>query len=255
MKQRHFTDICAIGFAIVALSILAGCGSGRAVNENPDITLRTEVYGETTTSSLILDTRLRSARPTQTQGTIASLRVGSEMRGVMDILILDSGVVYNDSIPIGATPLACTLWLQINQIPHFDGDSAVIDLWSVPENWVENEANWNERQNAVAWSSSGGFGELVAEKLIVARRIDLNRFSWTINGVLYDTVDVYPSRYLPAPIDTTLFEQNLNGGSFGFALRTNQATTPGASFAIFSSETLIESSRPFIAWVYGLPIP
>jgi hypothetical protein len=271
MKQRRTTTAHSVNSSVISLlratlgivatylalfslgSLLFGCSSDRSADSIPSVDLRTEIYSGATSSSMVNDTRLRSSRVTQTQGTIGTLRIGAEIGGVFDFIVLDSGVVYNDSIPADSRVVACTLWLQISQIPRTNADSIVIDLWSIPEDWNENEASWRRREATVDWSISGGFGDLVSASMIVLRRIDLNRFSWCINGVLFDTVATYPSRYLPVPIDIALAQENIDGLSYGFALRTNSATTAGASFALYSSESVSESNRPYIFWVYRIP--
>ncbi len=201
-------------------------------------------------SDLFKDTRLREQRPTQTQGTLPTLIIGDEGGTTLDYLVMDSSVVYLDSIPTGREIVSCTLWIKINRLPTQDGDVITLDLWSVPEPWNENEASWLNRMSSLAWQTAGGGGGLIESQLVSLKKLNNFDFIWTVRGQLFDTLRVEDAQFLPIPISDSLAVANYNGLSFGFALRVNPATSPAAFMGIVSAEASAVANRPFLEWYY-----
>lgn len=201
-------------------------------------------------SDLFKDTRLRESVPTQTQGTLNTIMVGDEGGTTLDYLVMDSSVVYLDSIPPGSEIVSCTLWIKINRLPTLNNDVITLDLWSVPEAWNENEASWVNRKSALAWQTIGGGGQLIDSQQVSLKKLNNFDFVWTVRGQIYDTLRVEDGQFLPIPISDSLAVANYNGLSFGFALRVNPATSPAAFMGVVSFESSAVANRPFLEWYY-----
>lgn len=247
IKPAFFTST----LIIIAL-VLASCQSD---TENipttpPPGNTDTTIYVPPQSSELLKDTRLREGTPTQTQGTINALSVGDEGGTVFDFLIMDSSVVYLDSIPTGSEIVSCTLWVKINRLPTLDNDTIILDLWSIPEAWNENEASWLNRMVSLPWQTIGGGGALIESQLVSLKRLNSIDYVWTVRGQVFGSFIIADAQFLPIPISDSLATTNYNGQSFGFALRVNSATSPNASMRIVSAENTTVENRPYLEWRY-----
>lgn len=234
----------------LAAAAAGSCGEESAITDSQP-NFRGSYYRTVTTADLLSDTRLRENAPLQTQGGFSSLVFGDESGGALNLALMDSSVVFLDSIPAGSEIIACTLWVKLNRLSSADGDSVGLDLWSVSERWDETSASWNQRTSGVSWSTAGGAGELVAPGHISVKRVDVFRFEWRVGGVLWDTLVMEAARAVPIPAPAALAQDNLEQRSFGFMLRRNSAlTSPGASFGIATSENSANQNRPYFVWIY-----
>ncbi len=231
--------------------LISGCATGDssktfiigAQNQN-------SLYSTLDDSTALLDSRLRESVPNQKQGAFGQVKFGDEGGLALDYIAMDSSVSFLDSIPSGSSILACTLWVKLGTLSDNDGDSVILDLWSVSEGWNEDEVSWTSRTAGSFWQMAGGGGQLASAALIRIKRISLFAFEWRIDGELYDTLLLQDAQALPIPIATSLAQQNLEGTSFGFALRRNHATSTNARFSFVTHDNLQEVNRPYMVWVY-----
>lgn len=230
------------------LSLSCACGSADDTGAN--VPLQTLVYSALRNTAALKDSRLREAAPTQTQGAFGQVKCGDDNGLALDYIAMDSSVTFLDSIPAGSEIIACTLWVKLGALPNNDNDSVVLDLWSVPESWNEDEVTWNSRQAGIDWLVAGGGGQLFETALISVKRVSLFAYEWRIKGALYDTVMFEDALAVPIPIDSTLAQENQTGASFGFALRKNAATSGKALISFITIDNLQLVNRPYIVWVY-----
>ena len=241
--------ISALMLMIVTLT-LQSCQSSPDTGPLAPVNNNIETYVPPQVSDLIKDTRIRESVPAQTQGGINSLMVGDEGGTALDLLLIDSSVVYLDSIPTGSEIVSCTLWIKIGRLPTRVNDVIILDLWSIPESWNENEASWIKRTSSLAWQIAGGGGALIDSQHVSLKKLNFFDFVWTVRGQMYDTVKVEDGRFLPIPIPVSLASANYNRQSFGFALRVNPATSPAAFMGIISAEASSVANRPYLEWRY-----
>jgi hypothetical protein len=242
---------------IVILSCLGLCllSSSCATDESSgDIVIGAEsqivVYSSRDDSTALRDSRLRESVPSQRQGAFGQVKCGDESGFDLDYIAMDSSVSHLDSIPRGSEIMACTLWVKLGTLSDNNNDSVVLDLWSITENWNEDEVTWESRMAGNLWQTAGGGGRLFVAALIRIKRISLTAFEWRISGEVYDTLTLQDAVAVPIPIDSSLAQENLVGSSFGFALRKNSATSSNAKFSFVTNDNLQEVNRPYIVWVY-----
>ncbi|HSG99122.1 MAG TPA: hypothetical protein VLB27_03675, partial [candidate division Zixibacteria bacterium] len=192
----------ALAGALAAAAVIS-CGGETTITDPPP-NFRGGYYRTVTTADLLSDTRLRENAPLQTQGGFSSLVFGDESGGALNLALMDSSVVFLDSIPAGSEIVACTLWVKLNRLSLADGDSVGLDLWSVSEPWDENSASWNQRTAAAPWSTPGSAGAVVAPGHIAVKRVDVFRFEWRIGGSLWDTLTLESARAVPIPLTAPL---------------------------------------------------
>ena len=245
----YYRTINALMLMIAALT-LQSCQSSPDSGPLAPVNNNIETYVPPQVSDLIKDTRIRESVPAQTQGGVNSLMVGDEGGTALDLLLIDSSVVYLDSIPTGSKIVSCTLWIKISRLPTRVNDVIILDLWSIPESWNENEASWIKRTSSLAWQIAGGGGALIDSQHVSLKKLNYFDFVWTVRGQMYDTVKVEDGRFLPIPIPVSLASANYNRQSFGFALRVNPATSPAAFMGIISAEASSVANRPYLEWRY-----
>ncbi len=237
--------------SLVLVIYLSGCATDDS-SKNAVISaqLQARLYSTLDDSTALIDSRLRELFPSQRQGAFGLVKMGDEDGLALDYIAMDSSVTFLDSIPAGSVVLACTLWVKLGTLSDNDGDSVVMDLWNIPENWNEKEVSWNSRTTDLLWQAAGGRGQLIKTALIRVKRISLFAFEWRINGELYDTLQLQDAQEVPIPIVTSLAQQNLERTSFGLALRRNPATSNNARFSFVTRDNLQEVNRPYMVWVF-----
>lgn len=242
---------CRHALLLGALSLTSlSCSENKspAISEPPPPRPITS-YAAPRSSGLILDVRLRERSPDLKLGASGELIVGSEGETVYDILLLDSSVVYSDSIPNGSEIVACTLWVKVTQLAANDNDSVVLDLYSCDQDWDESTVSWIQRRSGQNWLIAGGGGRLFSSAMVCVKRLDVETYEWRLSDLRCDTLKIIDALYVPIPLDTALARENYLGTSLGMFVRSNPSTTTGASFHFASSESS-EAHRPAIVWVY-----
>ncbi|MFQ5606781.1 MAG: DNRLRE domain-containing protein [Candidatus Zixiibacteriota bacterium] len=251
-KCAHGAGIWISLGACALIGLIQSCGGDSSVppTDPPPGDGTSGSYATPQSSDLIKDTRVRESSPSQTQGSLITLSIGDDAGSALDLLVMDSSVVFLDSIPPGLQITACTLWIKLNRMPRTDGAIVALDLWSVPEMWNENEVSWSNRKSALPWQTPGGGGAVVETALVSLTRLNLFDFIWSVRGAAYDTIRLESGTFIPIPIPDSLANANYSGQSFGIALRVNPATTSRAIVGVVSSEASAEQNRPFISWTY-----
>ncbi len=248
LKLRKLDGTAGVVGACIIL-LLSACGSGTSTGDD-QMSLQTLIYSAPRDATLLKDSRLRESVPTQTQGSFGQVKCGDDNGFALDYIAMDSSVVFLDSIPVGSEILACTLWVKLGSMPNNDNDSVVLDLWSVPESWNEDEVSWSSRTAGNPWQSARGGGRIIDTALVRAKRISLFAFEWRINGTLYDTLLLEDGIAVPIPIAPILAQESHAGSSFGFSLRNNSATSNNARISFITIDNFQLVNRPYMIWVY-----
>ncbi len=258
MSARIIVKALALLFAGIVLlltasapteaGICAGCSSFVTDKDSAGVWLR--------------DGDPREANSTQKRGTLSTLRFGSELSGSYHIVVLDTLVFLGDTtddghgIPAGHEIKACTLWLSASSM-HFTGtDDVIYDLYSIDEDWNENDGNavsWDNRIDLTAWSTAGVTGTLKTSKIVKMVRQDANSYKWftDVSGTLteWDSVIVADGDSVPVPIDLDIASGMFAGTNNGLALKLNSSSAAAILHTFGSSENATVRRRPQFQWI------
>jgi len=171
------------------------------------------------------DAQITASTPTTPNGGGVSINVDGQnphAHGLMGFPALIGSA--GGQVPAGAVVIAATLRLNCTNAGN------VMSLYRLTEDWVENEATWNQRRAGVPWTSAGGDG--TGSHAGVALAADCTSTGQKL-------------------IDITRFVQEWSDGAANFGLLMTDTGTDGVDFG--SSES---ASSPMLTVEYrAAPLP